>query len=127
MLQAGEAPAELPRLPIEGAAQLLLVHRSSSDERADSAAADTCASSFWKSGSDAYRDTRFHGQATLPIGPTAPRDVWESAPYVRMLPKLFEHLRTKLGTEVQLLHDVHERVQLLDGVLGGKKKKKDGG
>ncbi len=32
-----------------------------------------------------------------PIGPTAPRDVWESAPYVRMLPKLFEHLRTKLG------------------------------
>ena len=34
---------------------------------------------------------------TEPIGPTAPRDIWESAPYVRMLPKLFEHLRTKLG------------------------------
>ena len=49
---------------------------------------------------------------TEPIGPTAPRDIWESAPYVRMLPKLFEHLRTKLGDEVQLLHDVHERVQL---------------
>ena len=30
----------------------------------------------------------------------------------RMLPKLFEHLRTKLGDEVELLHDVHERVTL---------------
>ena len=27
-----------------------------------------------------------------------------------MLPKLFEHLRAKLGDEVELLHDVHERV-----------------
>ena len=51
-----------------------------------------------------------------PIGPTAPRDVWESAPYVRMLPKLFEHIRTKLGDEVQLLHDVHERVQLNEAI-----------
>ena len=50
------------------------------------------------------------------IGPTAPRDIWESAGYVRMLPKLFEHLRTKLGDEVQLLHDVHERVQLNEGI-----------
>ena len=33
-------------------------------------------------------------------------------PYVRMLPKLFDHLRTKLGEEVELLHDVHERVTL---------------
>jgi mannonate dehydratase len=51
-----------------------------------------------------------------PIGPTAPRDVWESAPYARMLPKLFEHIRTKLGDEVQLLHDVHERVQLNEAI-----------
>ena len=29
-----------------------------------------------------------------------------------MLPKFFEHLRTKLGDEVELLHDVHERVTL---------------
>ncbi len=35
---------------------------------------------------------------------------WEPKPYVRLLPKLFEHLRTKLGEEVELLHDVHERV-----------------
>jgi mannonate dehydratase len=51
-----------------------------------------------------------------PIGPTAPRDIWESKPYVQMLPKLFEHLRTKLGDEVQLLHDVHERVQLNEAI-----------
>jgi mannonate dehydratase len=49
-------------------------------------------------------------------GPTNPRSVWESAPYVRMLPKLFEHLRTKLGDEVELLHDVHERVTLNQAV-----------
>jgi mannonate dehydratase len=51
-------------------------------------------------------------EPTEPVGPTAPRAIWESAPYVRMLPKLFEHLRTTIGGEVQLLHDVHERVQL---------------
>jgi mannonate dehydratase len=50
------------------------------------------------------------------IGPTNPRAIWESAPYVRMLPKLFEHLRTKLGDEVELLHDVHERVTLNQAV-----------
>jgi mannonate dehydratase len=46
------------------------------------------------------------------VGPTSPKDIWEPAPYVRMVPKLFEHLRTKLGDDVELLHDVHERVTL---------------
>jgi len=41
---------------------------------------------------------------------------WEPGPYVRMLPKLFEHLRAKLGDEVELLHDVHERVSLPQAV-----------
>jgi mannonate dehydratase len=45
-----------------------------------------------------------------PSGPTSPRDIWEPARYVREVPKLFEHLRAKLGDEVELLHDVHERV-----------------
>ncbi len=36
--------------------------------------------------------------------------VWEPRPYVRMVPRLFEHLRKKLGDEVELLHDMHERV-----------------
>jgi mannonate dehydratase len=46
------------------------------------------------------------------VGPTNPGDIWEPASYVRMVPKLFEHLRAKLGDEVELLHDVHERVTL---------------
>jgi len=36
--------------------------------------------------------------------------VWEPRAYVRVVPKLFEHLRKKLGDEVELLHDSHERV-----------------
>jgi mannonate dehydratase len=35
---------------------------------------------------------------------------WEPRPYVQRLPKLFEHLRGTLGEEIELLHDVHERV-----------------
>ena len=36
--------------------------------------------------------------------------VWEPKTYVRTLPRLFAHLREKLGDEVELLHDVHERI-----------------
>jgi mannonate dehydratase len=43
-------------------------------------------------------------------GPTEPKAIWEPVPYLRMLPKLFEHLRSSLGEEVELLHDVHERI-----------------
>jgi mannonate dehydratase len=50
------------------------------------------------------------------IGPTNPRAIWEPAPYVRMVPKLFEHLRAKLGDEIELLHDVHERITLPQAV-----------
>jgi mannonate dehydratase len=44
------------------------------------------------------------------IGPTNPRNVWEPGPYLRTVPKLFEHLRSTLGDDVELLHDVHERI-----------------
>src|SRR5262249_58892589 len=59
------------------------------------------------------------GRATCALGPdradekppaTRRTRVWEPAPYVRMLPKLFEHLRKRVGDDVELLHDVHERV-----------------
>ncbi len=43
-------------------------------------------------------------------GPEDPKLVWEPGPYLRTLPKLFEHLRSTLGDEVELLHDVHERI-----------------
>ena len=62
------------------------------------------------------RGTTASGAATEAIGPTNPGAVWESAPYVRLVPKMFEHLRTKLGDEVELLHDVHERVTLNEAI-----------
>jgi mannonate dehydratase len=37
-------------------------------------------------------------------------EVWEPAAYVRLVPRLFEYLRKTLGEEVELLHDIHERV-----------------
>ncbi len=42
--------------------------------------------------------------------PNDRKEIWEPAPYCRVVPKLFEHLRKQLGDEVELLHDVHERV-----------------
>jgi mannonate dehydratase len=36
--------------------------------------------------------------------------VWEPRAYVRTVPKLFEYIRKQLGDDVELLHDVHERV-----------------
>ena len=61
------------------------------------------------------------GQATYGAGGGAPQgnekvplnrrtETWEPGPYVRIVPKLFEHLRKNLGDDVELLHDVHERV-----------------
>jgi mannonate dehydratase len=35
---------------------------------------------------------------------------WEPGPYCRIVSKLFDHLRNKLGEEVELLHDIHERI-----------------
>jgi mannonate dehydratase len=35
---------------------------------------------------------------------------WEPRPYCQIVVKMFEHLRSKLGDEIELLHDVHERV-----------------
>lgn len=37
-------------------------------------------------------------------------ETWEPAPYLRTIPKMFEHLRVALGDEIELLHDVHERL-----------------
>jgi mannonate dehydratase len=37
-------------------------------------------------------------------------ETWDPKPYCRIVPKLFDHLRKKLGDEVELLHDMHERV-----------------
>lgn len=37
-------------------------------------------------------------------------EVWEPAPYLRVVPKLFDYLRSRLGEEIELFHDVHERL-----------------
>lgn len=37
-------------------------------------------------------------------------------PYLRMTPKMFEHVRKECGEEVELLHDIHERIQPLDAI-----------
>jgi mannonate dehydratase len=39
-----------------------------------------------------------------------PSEIWEPGAYVRILPKLFDHLRKTLGEDIGLLHDVHERI-----------------
>ena len=39
-----------------------------------------------------------------------PSPVYEPTPYVNRTLKMFEYLRAKLGFDVELLHDVHERV-----------------
>ena len=41
---------------------------------------------------------------------------WEPTPYCRMVPRMFEHLRSRLGDEVELLHDVHERVPAIQAI-----------
>ena len=45
-----------------------------------------------------------------PIAPNRRADVFEPGPYARIVPKLFEHVRNKLGDNIELLHDIHERL-----------------
>ncbi len=67
-----------------------------------------------------YRHVRVQvavrGLAAYGAGPTGAGGgnrsarVWEPGPYVRTVPKLFEFLRKQVGDDVELLHDMHERV-----------------
>jgi mannonate dehydratase len=38
------------------------------------------------------------------------QDPWEPGPYCRLVPRVFATLRERLGDNIELLHDVHERV-----------------
>ena len=40
----------------------------------------------------------------------------DSAPYLRAMPKVFEHIRSTLGEKVELLHDVHERIEPIEAI-----------
>ena len=50
------------------------------------------------------------GAGTTPIAGLTPGPVFEPAYYIRRAMKLFEECRKQLGEEIELLHDVHERV-----------------
>lgn len=41
---------------------------------------------------------------------------WEPRPYTVQVPHLFEHLRTEFGMDVELLHDVHERLSPINAI-----------
>lgn len=55
------------------------------------------------------------GQPVAALNPAQMR-TWEPTAYVNAIPKLFERLRLALGDEVELLHDVHERIPPIQGV-----------
>ena len=54
--------------------------------------------------------------AAKPVVGLTPGPVFEPAYYVRRALQLFEACRTELGDEIELLHDVHERVSPNQGV-----------
>ncbi len=45
---------------------------------------------------------------------------WDTAAYVRHVPKVFEHVRREFGPELPLLHDVHHRVRPIEAAKLGK-------
>lgn len=47
-------------------------------------------------------------------------DYFDPKSYMRNTLKLFDHLRSRLGFEVELMHDVHERLAPIDGVAFAK-------
>ena len=45
-----------------------------------------------------------------------PPGIFEPSPYIRSAIGLFDHIRSTIGWEVELLHDVHERIPPIQGV-----------
>ena len=59
----------------------------------------------------------YGGAASPRIGMgSQPGQYFDPSAYARSVPLLFDHLRSKLGPEVELLHDVHERLAPIDAV-----------
>ncbi len=46
----------------------------------------------------------------------AGRPIWEATPYCRIVPRLFDRLRSTFGDEVELLHDIHERIPPIQAI-----------
>jgi mannonate dehydratase len=50
-----------------------------------------------------------------PITPgTPPEQIYEPTPYLLSVPKLFAHLRDKLGMDIELFHDAHEQLNPIE-------------
>jgi mannonate dehydratase len=63
---------------------------------------------------DGYRYIRCQvavpGALTYGTPGNSSQGAWDPAAYLRVVPRLFAHLRSALGEDVELLHDVHERL-----------------
>ncbi|MGC4190634.1 MAG: D-galactonate dehydratase family protein [Thermomicrobiales bacterium] len=46
----------------------------------------------------------------------ASEERWNPSAYCRIVPKLFDHLRSTVGDEVELLHDIHERIAPIQAI-----------
>lgn len=58
-------------------------------------------------------------------GPIMPgQETFEPTPYVNAVIKLFDYLRANLGDEVELLHDVHERIPPIQAITLAKELEK---
>jgi mannonate dehydratase len=44
------------------------------------------------------------------------QEPWEPSAYCRIVPKMFEHLRSVLPEHIELLHDIHERVPPIQAI-----------
>ncbi len=60
----------------------------------------------------------YGGKAALRPGPenAQPGVYFDPDAYARSIPRLFEHLRSHLGYEVELLHDIHERLVPIEAI-----------
>jgi mannonate dehydratase len=60
----------------------------------------------------------YGGRGPLPAAPAGavPGAYFDPAGYARAVPELFAHLRSVLGDDVELIHDVHERLAPGDAV-----------
>lgn len=47
---------------------------------------------------------------------SVPGQYFDPLAYARSVPKFFEHIRVQLGDDVELLHDVHERLTPIDAI-----------
>jgi mannonate dehydratase len=62
-----------------------------------------------------HNGTKAEGQRyALHLDPGNAR--WSSDAYVRIVPKLFDRVRSALGDQVSLLHDIHERIPPIDAI-----------